>query len=170
MVVLVGAAYAFLVGIPVILQRTVLPLLTADDPSLGPRFRAHRALIESWWERPVLGHGAGAARMVKARGRGLSGRGVWAGNAEIHLLHDSGLLGLASFLLVIAAVCREIRHRLARGRDADWVTLGAPLAWGGVGLLLAFQFTHGLWVMYPYVHLGLLVAELRAGPSPLISG
>jgi len=36
-----------------------------------------------------------------------------------------------------------------------------------VFLLFAFRFTHGRWVMYPYVYPGLLTAELHAKAGPL---
>jgi hypothetical protein len=57
---------------------------------------------------------------------------------------------------------RSVRRAIHR-RDAEWTTLGVPLTIAGIFLLFAFQFTHGLWLMFPYVYLGLLTAELHAG-------
>ncbi len=50
----------------------------------------------------------------------------------------------------------------ARRRGEEWATLGVPLTVAEVFLLFSFQFTHALWLMYPYVYLGLLTAELSA--------
>jgi hypothetical protein len=38
-----------------------------------------------------------------------------------------------------------------------------PLLVAGAALCFAYQFTHGLWLMYPYVYLGLLTAATDHG-------
>ena len=164
-VCVIALAFALLIvtsGATVFLKRTVIPLTGVRDNTTYFRVRISEVMLRSWLERPLVGHGAGAGNQVLlplASGRML--RGVWAANAEVHLLQNSGLLGLAAFLLVIGVVWREVR-RAARRRGEEWTTLGVPLTVAGVFLLFSFQFTHALWLMYPYVYLGLLTAELSA--------
>jgi len=144
------------------LQRTVMPLTVTRDNTMEYRVRISTAMLRSWLTRPLVGHGAGAGHLVTLplpNGRTL--QGVWAGNAEIHLLQNSGLLGLAAFLVLVGVVWRGVRQA-AHQRGAAWATLGTPLSIAGIFLLFSFQFTHALWLMYPYVYLGLLTAELSA--------
>jgi len=161
----IAVAFALLIatsGASAFLRRTVTPLADGVDRTTYFRVRISRVMLSSWLERPLVGHGAGAGSQIRLTL--LSGYtlwGVWAANAEVHLLQNSGLLGLGGFLLVIGVVWREVR-RAARRRGEEWATLGVPLTVAGVFLLFSFQFTHALWLMYPYVYLGLLTAELSA--------
>ena len=158
-------AFALLIataGPSAFLQRTVIPLTDIRDNTMEYRLRISAVMLRSWLARPLVGHGAGAGHLVMLplpSGRTL--QGVWAGNAEVHLLQNSGVLGLAAFVLVIGVVWREVR-RTAHRRGAAWATHGTPLCIVGIFLLFSFQFTHALWLMYPYVYLGLLTAELGA--------
>ena len=158
-------AFALLIatsGASAFLQRTVMPFTVTRDNTMEYRVRISAVMLRSWLERPLVGHGAGAGHLVTMQlptGRII--QGVWAGNAEVHLLQNAGLLGLAAFVLVVGVVWREVR-RAARRRGPEWATLGTPLSVAGIFLLFSFQFTHALWLMYPYVYLGLLTAELSA--------
>jgi O-antigen ligase len=158
-------AFALLIatsGASAFLQRTVMPFTVTRDNTMEYRVRISAVMLRSWLTRPLVGHGAGAGHLVTLplpSGRRI--QGVWAGNAEVHLLQNSGLLGLAAFVLVVGVVGREVR-RAARRRGATWATLGTPLSVADIFLLFSFQFTHALWLMYPYVYLGLLTAELSA--------
>lgn len=145
-------------------KRTVLPFLTGRDPTVSPRASISAAMLRSWLERPLVGHGAGAGNRLTLVSGSHTLRGLWAGNAEVHLLQNAGLVGLLAFLSLVLVVWAEARKGLRRAPDGG-TTLRA-LAACGPWLLFAFQFTHGLWVMYPYVYLGLLTAELYGGREP----
>ncbi len=161
----IAVAFALLVatsGANAFLRRTVVPFTAGVDRTTHFRVRISEVMLRSWLDRPIVGHGAGAGSQVRLTlPRGYTMWGVWAANAEVHLLQNSGLLGLGAFFLVIGVVWREVR-RAARRRGEEWATLGVPLTVAGVFLLFSFQFTHALWLMYPYVYLGLLTAELSA--------
>ncbi len=141
-----------------------------EDRNLVGRLHISKATIESWRARPLLGHGAGSTNRLSVvlPGRPPLSTKPWNGNVALFLLHDSGLLGLGAFLGLLTVVARAGR-RPARGeRDEAWTTVGVPLLAAGVCLLFAYQFTHGLWSMYPYVYLGLLTGVLyprRSGTS-----
>ena len=164
-VCVITLAFALLIttaGASAFLQRTVMPFKITRDKSIDRRVKIGVVMLRSWLERPIVGHGAGAGnQLMLPLPDGRTVHDLWAGNAEVHLLQNSGLLGLASFLLVIGVVWRAAL-RAARRQGEEWARLGVPLTVAGVFLLFSFQFTHALWLMYPYVYLGLLTAELDA--------
>ncbi len=161
-IVLFFALLLVTAGPDAFLDRTALPVRTGHDVTVAYRTMVSEVMLRSWLERPLVGHGAGAGdRLTLTLPSGRVMGQLWAGNVEVHLLQNSGLLGLAAFLLVIGVVWRSVRGAIRR-RDEQWTTLGAPLTVAGVFLLFAFQFTHALWLMFPYVYLGLFAAELHA--------
>jgi hypothetical protein len=138
------------------------------------RLAINRVTVESWvGGSPVLvgprlsfaltglllGHGAGSVSRLSILFPG-GGRiqKVWTGNGVLFIAHDSGLLGLATLLGVVLLVWRRAMRTICRddGRPAASPTV--PLLVGGGALCFAYQFTHGLWLMYPYVYLGFLTA------------
>jgi O-antigen ligase len=164
-VVGLGCVYVVVVGPPAMWQKTVGFFATGRDPSMTTRARIQQVALRSWQKRPILGNGAGSLA-AEAVPPDIPAPSLWVGNAEIHILHDSGLLGLGAFVVLVAVTWREVRRRRARGRDEGWDTRGAPLAAASLGVLFACQFTHVLWVMYPYVLLGLLASEVAPPRAP----
>ena len=112
----------------------------------------------------LLGHGAGSVNRISVVFpiAGWVYR-IWNGNVVLFMLHDSGVLGLAALFGVLIVVVRQARRVTARGLDEETKTLIVPLLVSGAALCFAYQFTHGLWLMYPYVYLGLLTAVLETG-------
>jgi O-antigen ligase len=156
------AAQALTGGASAVVARLVLPLATGSDFNLTSRAVINRAAFRSWLESPVLGKGAGSTNRLRAElPQGEIVRRLWTGNLVLFVLHDSGVLGLAAFLALIGVTARQVAVAAARGA-ARWREMGPPLLVSGIALLWAWQFTHALWLMYPYVHLGLLIASTRA--------
>ena len=112
----------------------------------------------------VLGHGAGSVNRLSIvfPDAGLVDR-TWNGNIVLFVLHDSGVLGFAALLGILVVIVRRSRRLFAAGAGAATSPELAPLLASGAALCFTFQFTHGLWLMYPYVYLGLLTAVLEAG-------
>jgi hypothetical protein len=114
----------------------------------------------------VLGHGAGSVNRLSIEFpvAGVVGR-MWNGNMVLFVLHDSGVLGLAALLGVLAVIVRRSRRVLASAAGEEIPPALVPLLASGVALCFAYQFTHGLWLMYPYVHLGFLTAVLSGADA-----
>jgi O-antigen ligase len=133
---------------------------TGRDSPVATRAEEFRTAIASWRTAMWTGHGAGSANLLeqwvgtvpRIRAAG------WIGNAILFVLHDAGLLGLLLWLAVpVAAVheWRAARPALARtplGGDHEALLVGLG------AMLVAWQATHGLWQMYGYAYLGLLLA------------
>jgi O-antigen ligase len=97
---------------------------------------------------------------------------TWVGNLELHVLHDSGPPGLLGLGVLLATVVRRVWRRARAPADPGWREIGAPAAVAGLALLFAYQWSHGMWEMTPYVYLGFLTAVAQpasAGP-PVITG
>ena len=113
----------------------------------------------------LLGHGAGSVNRLSIVFP-IAGRvnRIWNGNVALFVLHDSGLLGLAALLGVVAVIVWQARRVIGRGVDDETSLLIVPLLASSAALCFGYQFTHGLWLMYPYVYLGLLTAILNQAP------
>ncbi len=154
---------AFVIGASPLYPRILRPLSIGWDHNIAVRVAINSRTIESWRERPILGKGAGSTKNVEVRWFGALLQDVWNGNIVLFVLHDSGLLGLAAFVALLAVVARAGQRALRRGPDDATRSVLVPLLAVGVALLFAYQFTHALWMMYPYVYLGLLTASTESG-------
>lgn len=123
--------------------------------------------IAGRWRGRLFGNGAGSINALRIQ---FPSERVllkpWNGNVSLFVLHDSGAIGLASLVAIVVVVGLTARRALRRrpagssNRPVVVALLGA-----GVALLFAYQFTHALWLMYPYVYLGLLTAALHTSLS-----
>lgn len=119
------------------------------------------------WRGRLFGNGAGSINALHIQ---FPSERVllkpWNGNVSLFVLHDSGAIGFASLVAIVVVVGltarRALRHR-APGSSSRPVVVA--LLGAGVALLFAYQFTHALWLMYPYVYLGLLTAALHKSLS-----
>ena len=75
----------------------------------------------------------------------------------------SGHLDLAALLGLVVVIVRRSRRLMADDTGEKTPPVLVPLLASGAALCFAFQFTHGLWLMYPYVYRGFLTAVLEAG-------
>ena len=86
--------------------------------------------------------------------------GTWIANVELHVLFDTGIVGL---LLLVAAMFiagrrafNTLRLPAARWGLTNYLTFGILFA--SLGLLAAFQITDGTWLGFTWVLLAMLVA------------
>jgi O-antigen ligase len=138
---------------------------TGFDGPLDVRLAELRAGLSSWRESPWFGHGAGSGKMLTQYVHGRRWTFVrtepWISNGILFILHDSGLVGLALFVVAAGAVGRQWWRARAQMGDLDARIDHEALGAGLAAVLLAWQATHGLWQMYGYLYLGLLLAMSR---------
>jgi len=165
MVALAFLFQASVIGTSPVESRVVQPVRAGYDWTVVGRLSIGRVTIKSWLERPLTGHGAGSNNRLSvtlATGyRPLEK--VWNGNIVLFLLHDSGLLGLAALAGLGLVVGRRAVGAIRHGSGRSSPSLAVPLFAAGAVLCFAYQFTHGLWLMYPYVYLGFLTAATGRG-------
>jgi O-Antigen ligase len=129
------------------------------DRNLLGRVTISRVTIASWRQRPIVGHGAGSVNQLSAILPGHNRiRKIWNGNFVLFVLNDSGLAGLAALLGLGVVVCGRAGRAIGSAANGASSSLAVPVLAAGAGLCLAYLFTHGLWLMYSYVYLGLLTA------------
>jgi hypothetical protein len=166
--------------------RVLRPIETGKDYNMAGRIATSTATVKSLAGAPILGHGAGSSNKLEVydpnaaptrRDRSKLGPRklgpprpkpkpkAWNGNLVLFLLQDSGMVGLASFVALGAVVGLAARRTLRVTDDVAARAVLVSLLAAGVALLFAFQFTHGLWLMYPYVYLGLVTAAVTNATS-----
>ena len=169
------ALQALTVGNTPLYTRLLRPIEMRRDINLEIRSRINRATIASWWSAAappaarwatrLFGKGAGSINGLPPV-PGVIDPKMWNGNMTLFALHDGGLVGLASLAGVVVTAAWSVARALGHAGGASQRPLLVASVGAGAVLLFAYQFTHALWLMYPYVYLGLLAAALtehRAG-------
>jgi len=161
MLVVAFALQAAVVGGSALRFRMLDPIKSGYDHNMEGRLAITRVTVASWLTRPLVGHGAGSInRLSIVRPTGVRLDKIWNGNAVLFVLHDGGPLAVVALLWLGVVVWRCARRAVPDGG----APAGALLAIGGA-LAFAYQFTHGLWLMYPYLYLGIVAAAGRASAS-----
>ena len=131
-------------------------------PSLLIRQEVMVNSFNGWLQRPLLGWGTGAYRHVFVIPPGAPN---WIPNIFMHILFDTGLIGMALFggALALAGwrAVSSVRKPASEWSTADFATFGLLAA--AFALLLTYQLTDGTWMGFTWVLFAMLVA---AGKSP----
>ncbi len=152
---------AALIGSSPLVFRVLRPVLQAEDYNLRGRALANSATLASWRKRPLLGYGAGSVNdLLVVLQDGTRSPKPWTANLVLFVLHDSGLLGLDTLVALLTVLGFKGWRAVRRGTGTEMPPVSVPLLASGAALLFAYQFTHALWLMYPYVYLGLLTSAI----------
>jgi hypothetical protein len=121
--------------------------------------------VHGWQQRPWLGWGLNSYRYVYPP---APQAGFWIPNLELHILFDTGLVGL---LLVAGAGGWAVRRggRALRGPVTGWSTAQYALfglLFAGLGLFLAYQLTEGTGLGFTWLFFAMLVAAGRYAAPP----
>jgi hypothetical protein len=123
--------------------------------------------LEGWQQRPWLGWGLNSYRYVYPP---APQTGFWIPNLELHILFDTGVIGL---LLVAGAGAAAVRRgwRALCGPVTGWSSAHYALfglLFAGLGLFLAYQLTEGTGLGFTWLFFAMLVAAGRyATPAPI---
>jgi O-Antigen ligase len=107
-------------------------------------------------EHPFLGNGTASYQLLYAANNPLPGFDMgdapWIGNTEIRILHDTGVVGLIFFLLVVF----PLGWRALKILRQEWRPDLLALLLGCVLYAVTFQATEGTLLAFFWVQLGLL--------------
>lgn len=168
MMIAVVGAVAFLGGVaPTIFPTTAQGILVrinpnwydpAKDPSVRERVDIANGALDGIAAHPIIGNGAGSYGMIHTGAGDAQG---WISNLELHILYDSGVLGLSTLLFGLGLMVRRAWRAINSSSNTPDLR---PQIVGLLGalavLLVAFQATEGTWLAFTWVYIGLLA---RAG-------
>ncbi|MGH9537761.1 MAG: hypothetical protein ACRD3H_07545, partial [Terriglobales bacterium] len=92
--------------------------------------------------------------------KGESEAGGWVGNTPLRILHDTGVVGLAIFLLFLGFLARGVQKAI-RIASPQTQTVLIALAAGLLLYAITFQATEATILAFTWVHLGLIAAAVR---------
>jgi O-antigen ligase len=143
-------------------HRLLVYFFEGSDPTMPTHLEGVHTSIAGWRKAPWLGHGAGSViRLEQFLGPAKSPRkrqNSWVGNLCFMILHDAGLVGLMMFGAFVVAVAWDVWRTAAVARSDVLQTEREAIAVGLLAVLLAWQTTNGLWLMYGYAFAGLLLS------------
>ena len=167
-ILLVAVGLILLIVVPAVggvVQERFLGLFSqgrlGEESTIGRLIEVQEALQE-FSEHRLIGTGTASLQLSFDWGKYVSdwndrtGNRSWVGNISVRILHDSGLLGMTTFLGFLASLGWRIRLSL-RGRSSQIPMLVALLA-GALLYAISFQATDGSLSAFPWVHLGLLAS------------
>lgn len=134
---------------------------TADD-NTAFRVLTWGLALDSIANHPLFGNGAGSFQ-VEYSIEEISvdtENAVWISNSGLRVLHDTGLVGFAVFLLFLAALARKAWRFMKYRPDPPL----AALLLGMVVYCVTFQLTEGTLLAFTWVHLGLIACALCLPP------
>lgn len=166
----------------------VVNLFNPTSSNAGVRLLAIAVALDHIRDYPIFGAGTFSFAPLVAGGMEFrmveGGSHLWLGNYLVAVLHDYGVVGLSLFALFLAMLIRRALRVASRIRATDRIgsqTLVALVA-GLVCILLAFVFTSGFSLGYPWLFIGLLdsftrvcgrrappVAALHRSPHPAVN-
>jgi O-antigen ligase len=131
----------------------------AKDPSVTVRVSATKSALDDIGAHPIIGNGAGSYGVTHTGEGGAPG---WISNLELHILYDSGAVGLLVFAAGIGWLAWRGLRQLFAGSAGDSGDDMRPQIVGLLGaiavLLIAFQATEGTWMAFFWGYVGLLAA------------
>jgi O-antigen ligase len=150
---------------------TIDPSELGSDATTLTRIVQMAVAAEDVQAHPVLGTGTASFQLFFNWDdyipgmQGDSDAGGWVGNTPLRILHDTGIVGLAIFLMFLGFLGRAIQKAVRKAEPGTRTALVALSA----GLLLyaiTFQATEATILAFTWVHLGLLAAAVKLVQLP----
>ena len=133
------------------------------------RFRQMAMSYDLFRQRPLLGNGPGSFSALGAIGahqeyylsEGMDLSRIYDPSIVTTVLNDTGLLGVAAFLFLVAAYFDHIRRRFRRlgDRGSRNAALSAHAAL--IGLFASFLFTHYFWLPFTWLFLAVVLLHFE---------
>src|SRR5258708_24058909 len=135
---------------------------TADDNTLF-RFVQFAAAVDDFVASPILGNGTASFQLLfSEKDAAIVGTETpWIANAELRVLHDTGVGGFAVFVLFVVALVRQARRRLKHLSDPMLLALLVS----AVVYVVSFQVTEGTILAFSWVDLGVMGCAVTLAAS-----
>jgi O-antigen ligase len=138
---------------------------STDDTTMT-RLIQTAAALEDVRTHPIMGTGTASFQLLFNWDDYLPGMGAdtdqggWIGNSPLRILHDTGIVGLAVFVMFLATLASATRKAI-RIAPRDTRTVLAALAAGLLLYAITFQATEATILAFTWVHVGLLGAAAQ---------
>ena len=139
------ALAALVVGSATPLAGRLFDVVNLHSSSAAGRFVIFNAALADWRRHPLFGTGTGSFNFGAAPGQPHP----WLPNFLLLTLHDTGVVGVASLVLVVVVFYRVTFAALRRGGPLSPLIAGSIA--GFTALLISFQTTSGFWFAYPWI-------------------
>ncbi len=158
-----------IISMPVLASRYTERLSTLDvaDPTADSntlfRFVQFAAAVDDFVASPILGNGTASFQLLfSGEDAAIVGTETpWIANTELRILHDTGVVGFAVFVLFVVALVRQSRRRLKHLSDPMLLALLVS----AVVYVVSFQVTEGTILAFTWVHLGLMGCAMTLATS-----
>ncbi len=164
LVLLPGVAGAFI-------RFKLANLVNVESRTATLRLFMYSLALQQSLQHPLIGFGTFTFAPLMAQGSDFARfegwRNLWIGNYLVLALHDTGVLGLSSWIGLLWSVISGGLHT-ARRFTADAAEMSGPvvaLTAAVTCLLIAFLATSGFSLGYPWLLIGLLGAHGRLTPD-----
>ncbi|HKD78939.1 MAG TPA: O-antigen ligase family protein [Candidatus Angelobacter sp.] len=110
--------------------------------------------VDEIMKHPIFGGGTASFQLVfywEALGTDWENQG-WIGNTELRVLHDTGAVGLLTFVIFLGSLVWQAIKTLKRETSPELIALLA----GGAVYCVTFQATEGTLLAFSWVHVGLI--------------
>lgn len=124
------------------------------DPNTLTRAVQTLSAVDEIEKHPIFGGGTASFQLAfdwNDFGAGWEDQG-WISNTELRVLHDTGIVGLATFIIFVLSLVWLAWKALKHESSPELIALLA----GGVVYCITFQATEGTLLAFPWVHLGLI--------------
>lgn len=149
------ALLSLIVGSATPFAQRFLDIVNLQSTSASGRLAMFDVALSEWKRHPIFGLGTGSYNVGAVPG----GAHPWLPNLFLLTLHDTGLVGLAILLLLLATFYRYTLKAVSSGGDFSLLAAGSMT--GFTMLLLAFQTTTGFWFAYPWIVVAFGMAAAR---------
>jgi hypothetical protein len=171
MPLVVGTSLLLLLFSPLVVDVVRERLSTVDlsdissDNTTWERLVQMAVAVEDVQAHPVLGTGTASFHLFFNPDdfpEGFAGdvdEPGWISNTPLRILHDTGVIGLITFLLFAAFLYTAARAELGRATGKAAAALTALLG-GTVLYVITFQATEATMLAFTWIHIGLLAAAV----------
>lgn len=141
----------------------ILNLVDFSEGSGAYRIRTFMLALDDIEQKPILGWGTYSFTDIYSLGYSTQGHGEWIPNFLLLSLHDTGLIGLfltiSFFIIIFKKSFKSITFFMVK--DNYYALYLLIFLCSLIGIIVAFQTSSGLSLVYPWLLIGVISAINR---------